>query len=271
MDDAEWSGPATRPYTQRKKKGVDKGQPLQEQEKNTFFGEESFMNAIHPFEANSKRVTKKSSPMQRAIINCIIENGGKAKEKDILKYVTEKWDIINKYSERGFLVEPNIRVIRLNCAVKKKGRHLFVQAPDDPEMWMLNSIARRSRKAKATADNKVEETIKEVENENEKIDEIEDDADTEERLFEDCIFDFLRSQASFVNFDEICKNMEKYRTAAGAFSALPFQRRVKACLIKFKCQRRIFSDSNSENWSFSVIPENRGARKCVLLDSPTSS
>ena len=120
-EDLDWGVTKQRIGGRRRRKycNSDENEPL-------YKGEEDFMNAIHPLEIYAPKGRKKSSPMQRAIITCINNNHGSASEEQILEYILSKWDIINKYSERGVLTEPNIRVVRLNCAVKKRSRHLFI-------------------------------------------------------------------------------------------------------------------------------------------------
>ena len=251
MDDSEWNGPTTRPYTQRKKKS-DKIVQIHMEKETVYYGEESFMNAIHPNEINSKKIVKKSSPMQRAIIDCINKNGGKATEAEILKYITEKWDIINKYSERGVLVEPNIRVVRLNCAVKKKGRHLFIQSPDDPETWMFNICSKRNQKGiiqtgetssneSSTPTEIIDSSLKDISN------------DEEHLSFEECLFKCFSIQSVYVSFDDICMFMRKYEKNDGLFSSLPFERRVKACLLWYKCNYRISSEYKCNQWYYSLV------------------
>ena len=236
MEDGEWCGPITRPYTPRKKK-VEKPTPPPEKE-TIYYGEESFMNAIHPNEVNSKKYIKRSSPLQRAIIDCIEKNGGKATETQILDYITEKWDIINKYSERGVLVEPNIRVVRLNCAVKKKGRHLFTQSPNDPETWMFQIAAKRNEKIQVE---QTEKSSPEVSSPVEIPEIIQNDIKKEddEIPFEKCLYNCFKEGETYLHFDHICEYMKKYENNKGLFHRLPFERRIKACLISLQINHQI--------------------------------
>ena len=251
MEDGEWSGPTTRPYTQRKKK-TEKS-PANAQEKETvYYGDESFMNAIHPNEVNGKKNVKRSSPMQRAIIDCISRNGGKATETQILEYITEKWEIINKYSERGVLVEPNIRVVRLNCAVKKKGRHLFVQSPNDPETWMFNISSRRNIKETHPQN---DSSSNDMSSSAENRDKPQFDSQTEEIdiTFEKCILNCFKEADAYVPFASICEYMRKYSNLKGLFNRLPFERRVKACLIYLKKDNKIQETYQSNKWFYTLI------------------
>ena len=236
MDDGEWCGPITRPYTPRKKK---KEMPIQKPEKETiYYGEESFMNAIHPNEVNSKKYIKRSSPLQRAIIHCIERNGGKATETQLLDYITEKWDIINKYSERGVLVEPNIRVVRLNCAVKKKGKHLFMQSPNDPETWMFQIAAKRNDSPQIE---QVEKSSPEVSSPVDipVIIQNKFEEEKEELPFEKCLWNCFMESHTYLTFEHICEYMKKYEQNKGLFNKLPFERRIKACLISLQINHQI--------------------------------
>ena len=250
MEDGEWSGPTTRPYTQRKKKAEKGSGSLQEKE-TIYYGDESFMNAIHPNEINGKKNVKRSSPMQRAIIDCINKNDGKATEKQILDYITEKWEIINKYSERGVLVEPNIRVVRLNCAVKKKGRHLFVQSPNDPETWMFNITNRRNiKEAHIQNDSSSNDVSSSIESQDTQHFDIK--SQKEDIPFEKCLFNCFREVNKYVPFTTICEYMKKYSNNKGLFNKLPFERRVKACLICLKQENKIHETYQDNEWLYTL-------------------
>ncbi|EAY01948.1 hypothetical protein TVAG_048030 [Trichomonas vaginalis G3] len=226
------------------------------QEKVIYQGDESFMNVVHPLEQYCSSEWKKSSPLQMAIMDCIIKKGGSASEKDILDYIREKWDIINKYSKRGSLIELNLRVVRLNCAVKKRGRHLFVHDPNSIDHWMLNTKLRKNSKY---ANNRAN-TNQNFEGNNEiieKKEEIETDSSehSEESsdLFETIILRFLTDNLLPHTFNEICEQMLQYKNNPGLFSKLPHERRVKAILISFRCNKIITCDTQSKTWILNDI------------------
>ncbi|EAX96922.1 hypothetical protein TVAG_087470 [Trichomonas vaginalis G3] len=212
-----------------------------------YSGEEEFMNTLHPFEETGKNSGKKSSPIQKAIIYSIKNNGGKATEEQLLNFVKQKWDIITKYTERGFTMEPNIRVIRLNCAVKKRGRHLFLKVPKLKETWMLNSAPRKIPQKRINLKTKeissgsdpgepIQEAVEESEEEqNELI------VDTVMRkdTFEYCIEKLFTDNVSEYDFNEICKLMEPYKEMNGLFKTLAYERRVRASLVVLKYHKVI--------------------------------
>lgn len=217
-------------------------------------GEESFMNVVHPLEQSSSSNWQKSSPLQMAIMDCIMKNNGSASEQQILDYIKEKWHIINKYSRRGSLIEPSLRVIRLNCAVKKKGRHLFVSDPKFKDHWMLNTKLRKNSRVlneqrilmeKQNENNQIpEKNDFLISNENESSEQSDDDIDS----FENIILEFLIFNQKFFKFDEICDHVKKYEEHPGIFKRLPLERRVKAILISFKLENRVTYDSLSDSW-----------------------
>ena len=224
-----------------------------------YTGDESFMNTLHPFEETGKDAGKKSSPLQKAIITCIKENNGSASEEQILEYIKTKWDIITRLSERQFLDEPSIRIVRLNCAIKKKGRHLFLKDPTKPGNWMLNTTLRKSPIKRQTTSAKYISTDSDMvssddEEEEEKIDytnksfktqviESDDTTDSnakmsqfymksymKEETFEYEEEMFIKNTKHKISFQDICQYMKPFQEMPGLFHNLPFERRVKACL-----------------------------------------
>lgn len=217
-------------------------------------GDEEFMNTMHPFEASGRYTGKKSSPIQKAIIACINLYGGSASEEQLLQYVKKKWDIIVKYSEREFSTEPSIRVIRLNCAVKKKARHLFLKDPVKHDNWILNSSLRKtSCKMKRNEESSNDETDAAILCDDDCSDYSSESQDEECRVmkkdtFEACVETYVRGIEGKVSFDEICCEMKKYENMRGIFETLSFARRVRACLIVFKSENMICHDSNDDKW-----------------------
>ena len=272
-EDMEWGVPRTRLSGRKRRKycGDEENEPL-------YKGEEEFMNAIHPLEIYAPKGRKKSSPMQRAIITCINNHHGSASEEQILEYILSKWDIINKYSERGVLTEPTIRVVRLNCAVKKRSRHLFIKSTTLPNTWMLNCQQRKNHRKtpirkipeymmpkelkKNSSETEEEEEAPNDEeimkinaNKDEKqSDDMEEDNDFEEEeeneepSFEDILLELLNKQEEPLEIKEIEKFMEEYKEKKGMFMKLPLQRRVKACLINMKVAGKVEANSAATKW-----------------------
>lgn len=233
-----------------------------------FSGEEEFMNTMHPFEETGKDSGKKSSPIQKAIISCIKEKGGSATEEEILEFVKGKWDIINKYSDRGFAMDPTVRVIRLNCAVKKKARHLFLKDPSNSSAWILNSAPRKTPNRKLQLSNRKKMTESEqsdVDVDDETLVSSDDSSldmpisvmpsDTFERHVED----FMKESRRRYSFCEICQHLTQHDGEPGIFASLPFKRRVRACLIVLKSEQKVAFDEKTNLW-FSVenIGESEG-------------
>lgn len=223
-----------------------------------YSGEEEFMNTLHPFEETGKNCGKKSSPIQKAMISCIKENNGAASEEQLLEYITQRWQTIEKYSSRGFSMEPSIRIIRLNLAVRKKARHLFLKDPKNSEMWKLNSNPRKVPLKRILFkrpyggdysdfdDSDVEETQISV-----KPSEIEINQNytMKENTFERCVEDYMRTIDRSVTIDEILKSLFEYRHKKGIFASLALDRRIRACLIVLKSEGKVFYDETTNSWT----------------------
>ena len=261
---------------QRKKQKINKTQiksaKRREQEKlaalyhaeraKLYSGEEEFMNTLHPFEELGKNSGKKSSPIQKAIISCIKEKGGSATEDEILEYVKEKWEIIMKYSERGFALDPSIRVIRLNCAVKKKARHLFLKDPNKKDAWILNSRPRKIPVRKNSLSTRTSIT-----NDDDEEEEIIDSNESStfasspevfakqyvmaEETFERRVEHLIRESGKKMKLNDITNELENFEKEPGIFASLPLERRVRACLIVLKSERKVKYNENTQEW-FSV-------------------
>lgn len=216
---------------------------------HAYKGDEEFMNTMHPFEESGQLLIKKSSPIQKAIIACIKNNGGSASEGAILKYITEKWDIINKYTERGFMSSPSLRVVRLNCGVKKKARRLFLKDPDHENCWILNSAPRKIPVQRNCDDSDVinDDDI-EFETINRKIRIDNKEIIMNSGTFEFEVEKFVRSCCKPLTTDEICNNMKMFCDLDGIFSALPYERRVRAILVVLKNESAIVYDEINSVW-----------------------
>ena len=241
-------------------------------------GDEDFMNTLHPFEETGKDAGKKSSPIQKALIRCIKDNGGSASEEQLLDYITKKWDIIMKYSERCFAEEPSVRIIRLNCAVKKRARHLFLPDPNKEGNWILNAAPRKIpiRRTAITANyissdsdgheapNDDKDSRPNGENGNEHFDNgeqntvVEDDDDdniiTRLNIMKKNTFDymvemFVRERNDPFTLTEISNSMKEYENMPGIFSCLPLERRTKADLICLKSTGLLTFDSETGLWA----------------------
>ena len=263
-EDSEWSNTLPKARIRRKHK-----RNASEEEEPVYEGEEDFMNAIHPLEIYAPRSRKKSSPMQRAIITCINNNNGSASEEQILEYILSKWNIINKYSERGVLTEPTIRVVRLNCAVKKRSRHLFIKSSSYPNTWMLNSQQRKNHRKKPVrkipesllakmhiqnaSDTESSDSCNELQFPDAESDETEIKEELNERedqkhCFEGILLEFLQSKKTPVLIEEIEEYMKPYEKEKGMFFNFPLKRRVKGCLISLKCTGNVQTDTKGRKW-----------------------
>ena len=220
----------------------------EEEEHLEYQNEESFMNSIHPFEKNKKNSEAKTSPIQRAIIECIRINNGSATENQILQYVTSKWEIINKYSERSFKMEPTMRVIRLNCSVKKKSRHLFYKDPERNDSWIINEKKKKDR----TEDEKKDLVSDDNTDNNYDLlnkDDTPEISSQSNDLFEELIFQYLESKRVPITNDELIQYASTISNKPGLFNQLPLFRRLRACLIVLKHSGRIFFHPLTSSWS----------------------
>ncbi|EAY05696.1 hypothetical protein TVAG_005400 [Trichomonas vaginalis G3] len=246
--------------------------------KRLYAGEEEFMNTYHPFEESKKGCGKKSSPLQKAIIFCMKQNNGAATEEQLLEFVRNKWDIIMKYTPRGFSMEPSLRVIRLNLVVRKKARHLFLKDPKNKDLWMLNSNLRKipvkRTLFKSSAEEIPEENIENLASDSGNYSDSEPDSmygsyimnhDTFERHVED----FMRSIQTSVKIEEIANSLSKYKEKQGLFQCLPFERRIRACLVVLKSEGRVFFDELTNTWSNQKPPtkiEKPSENRYLLTD-----
>lgn len=217
-----------------------------------YTGEESFLNFIHPLEEYSGSIWKESSSLQVAMMYCINSMGGSASEECILDFIKKKWDIINKYSRRGVLIEPSIRVVRLNCTIKRKGRHLFIENPNKPHEWMLNTKLRKNSKYQPIQndhEDSLPEYIEKNENNSEK-NESKNDEELEYRpIFDENVYEYIHEIGHPVEFIKISESMHSHSNDPGNFSRLPFLRRLRAVLMSLKCQGRINYDPLNNLWS----------------------
>jgi hypothetical protein len=244
----------------------------------TFMGEEEFMNTMHPFEETGKDSGKKSSPIQKAMIACIKAKGGSATEEELLEFVEEKWDIINKYSERGFATNPTIRIIRLNCAVKKKARHLFLRDPNNSAAWILNSSPRKSpcKKLKLSSRNIVCESEQSEVEKDCVFSTLYDDSSNEQdaavmpdATFERHVENLIKESRKQYTFSEICGLLMKHDGEPGIFASLPFKRRVRACLVVLKSEQKAIFDGNTNLWrSYDFNGEYEGRSDPEVLSTP---
>lgn len=242
-----------------------------------YSGEEEFMNTLHPFEETGKNSGKKSSPIQKAIIYSIKENGGKATEDQLFQFIKKKWPIIIKYTERGFIMEPSIRVIRLNCAVKKRGRHLFLKVPKLKDTWMLNSAPRKlpqrkgNLKVKAVSSESEEnpEQNIQIEQEEEEQNELIVDTIMTPDTFEHIIEEIFTENEVEYTLEELCLIMEKHKKKKGLYMGLPFDRRVRATLIVLKYQNVIVYDENTQKYrSVSKITKVQDKIPDIISNPP---
>jgi len=246
--------------TQRSRKGSDEeneSEMIEEENNGLFKGEESFMNSLHPFEMKKNGSEFKTSPIQRAIINCMEIHGGKATETQILDHVRSKWEIINKYSERTFKIEPTLRIIRLNCSIKKKSRHLFMKEPGVDDVWRMN-IKKKADKSEEDLDASDQiDTPVPKSDDNLYFDII--------PSFEDSLIEYLSNSKLPIRFDEIIKFAETIKDRNGSFDMLPLMQRTKACLISMKVLGKAFYDPIEQKWS-SVPIQTEGKSLIVVSD-----
>lgn len=221
--------------------------------KRVYTGEEAFLNFVHPLEEYSGSIWKESSPLQVAIMSCISSMGGSASEISILEFIKSKWDIINKYSRRGVLIEPSIRVVRLNCTVKRKGRHLFILNPDKPHEWMLNTKMRKNCKYQpqsVESSPNISDIIENEEKKNKNIEIPNEDIPIPHYMFEDHVLEYMKNIGHPVNFSEISDSLKFRSKEPGTFSRLPYERRLRAVLISMKCEGRVYNEPNTNDWVF---------------------
>ena len=195
-------------------------------------------------------------------------------KEQLLDYITKKWDIIIKYSDRCFAEEPSVRIIRLNCAVKKRARHLFLPDPMKEGNWILNAAPRKTpiRRTAITAnyissdsdthdvqlcDNKtpIKEEIVDDQLDNEKQNIVKNEEDDDNILtrlnimkkntFDYMVEMFVRERNDPFSLTEITNYMKDYANLPGIFSCLPLERRTKADLICLKSTGLITFDTET--------------------------
>lgn len=92
---------------------------------------------LHPFEI--KNYAKIISPVQKAITMAIYIKGGYITESEVINFLNRHWNEITAVSKQRFSRRPDLRLLHMNMAIKKKGMVLFVKNPDDPEMIDVNN------------------------------------------------------------------------------------------------------------------------------------
>lgn len=284
--------PSSKPVKKSKKELEQErlNELYQAEREGRYKGAESFLNTLHPFEETGKNAGKKSSPVQKAMIECIKANGGRATEEQLLESITKHWKVIKEKMERPIADEPSIRLIRLNLAVKKRGRRLFLRDPQDSNYWTLNSKPRKiSKRRRARSLDPSPDSDSEEENEEEKKKEIFETQifeSQEERLkklkslltrrkndgsewvmpentFELHLEQYMKKVGRKVTLNEAIEALSEYEGVEGLFHFLPHARRVFACLVALKWENQVLKDEEGK-WFYSSLNEATTARNNAI-------
>jgi len=226
------------------------------------------LNAKHPFELAHMVEAKQMTPSQRAITCCIQMNGGWAREDVLLNFLQEHWGFIGKMNSKLPNNMPDSRVLHINLAVRKKGNNLFVQNPENGELWGLNHVedlkTRNPRYKGVGRDLRLKRSESQSHDSSGHSD---DESSEAERLstssnspangnraeeprikyFEDRIVDILRDKPNGLLLKDIIELSKPLEGQEGLFNQLPHDRRVRACLITKKELSEVYH--RNEYWS----------------------
>ena len=224
---------------------------IKQNDKNSV--EYQISHAKHPFEKAHFVESKTLTPSQRAITCCIQLNGGQATEDELLSFLQENWGFIGKMNMKLPNNMPDTRILHINLAVKKKSIPLFVQKPNDPLTWIVNTntdgqgVMRKSKSASGIVsytpvqkdkEEEQEETLVVEEKEsffNHVMKEV-DDTDS----FEAHVISELGKHEDGISLNDLVDETKDFEGKDGLFKQLDHRRRVRAVLIAKKALGHCF-------------------------------
>ena len=229
--------------------------------------EHKILHAKHPFEKSRLIDSKSVTPSQRAITCCFQINGGWATEDTVLTFLQAHWGFIGKINSRLPNNLPDARILHINFAVKKKGIPLFIQHPENPDLWGLNTAGDprpRSSKIKSVISTRIRKTDNTTQDSSAQSEEDISDGDNgsspelssredfrnvdgKSKFFEDLILDLLKENKNGLTIEEIINLTKDIENVPGLFDQLPHPRRVRGCLIAKRSSKEVFF--NDGKWS----------------------
>ncbi|EAY17888.1 hypothetical protein TVAG_011130 [Trichomonas vaginalis G3] len=208
--------------------------------------EYKIIHAKHPFEKRKFIESRVVTPSQRAITCCIQMNNGWASAADLLQFLQNNWSFIGKLNSKLPNNMPDTRILHINLAVKKKNIPLFIQDPNKPHYWTVNSstdFAQLQDKTKYNIPNQQPGEVSKVEGEvtPDEPTSLEEIYKMENKdSFEAHIHEALKSYEHGVTLEELAEATKKHEGEPGLFQILPHVRRVRAVLIVKKSIGEVF-------------------------------
>jgi hypothetical protein len=242
----------------------------------------------HPFERNGMTSGKKLSVLQKAMTYYIMKNGPWVSEDALVKFLTDNWDEIMQISPQKFAWGPGLRILRAQTVKRKNGELLFPM--NSAKQIGINTV--RNKNA-IGADSESEGTEEGNENDwKEEEEESTPETPTEEKHaivvdirpskkdvssrvdrnkndnqniakedlpFEGRLLEYIENEKAGVSENVLKELMRKHSSAEGRYYHLPFERRVRACLLSLKTARLAFFDENIGLWN-KIPVKSRGLK-----------
>lgn len=205
-------------------------------------------NATHPFTVTGTVEAKKFNALQKAIIYCIMRNGGSCNADLIVRFLDDHWTYIN--SDRGKPLDkrPDLRILHINTSVKKEGLEIFKKDPRCPDNFMCN----------APKGFKASSALIPTRSRNSSSEKIRVRAETEEKpreperpatpMFDEKLLSLLKAEGAPMSLDEITQKSESIINEHGPFAELSGASRVRAVLIVLKSRKRVTFSSETGLW-----------------------
>ena len=182
-------------------------------------------------------------------------NKGWASEDTLLTFLQTNWGFIGKINSKLPNNMPDTRILHINLAVKKKGIPLFVQNPDDPLVWTVNT----STESTVYVPPPIVYPDEDLSTRNH-----------EPENFEDCVIHVLKKFPQGLTIQQLVEETDPYKTKKGLFNKLSHERRVKAVLISKKRENEVFESHGVWSSQEHISPASfeLPKSKISLLPSP---
>lgn len=187
----------------------------------------------HPFEITGQTEGKPLTLTQKTISYFIYHSGGSAREEDIVAFLNMHQRLISKDKKHQTTTKPDMRVLHLNMAIKKKGEFLFLPDVNIPGNIIINGTYDKPPDQIQMPERRKTHSNK---------------ANT----FDQVLYDQLKKYRDGLMLEEIVLLMKPHEYVQGLFMTLPIRRRVRAQLIVLKNDNRVNFNDQTKAWSVTV-------------------